>query len=74
MRGLARRGLVRERTEAGRRYHALTLAGFMAAVLLFPATPADLLADALEEPFGEAVLPLNGHDPMEAVDPPEGEA
>ncbi len=74
VRGLVRRGLVRERTEGGRRYYALTLAGFMAAVPLYPATPADLLADVLEELFGPAVLSLNEHDPMNAVDPPEGEA
>ncbi len=49
VRSLVRRGLVREREEGGRRYYALTLAGFMAAVLLYPATPADLLADVLEE-------------------------
>lgn len=74
IRNLVRRGLVREREHDGRRYHALTFTGFVAAVRLYPATPADLLHDVLEELFGSTGLSLNTHDPMDADDLPEGDA
>ncbi len=74
IRSLVRRGLDRERGHDGRRYCALTFRGFVAAVPLYPATPADLLAAVLEELFRPAAFSLNDHDPMNAEDLPEGEA
>ncbi len=73
-RSLVRRGLVGEREHDGQRYYALTFTGFVAAVRFHPATPAELLADVLEELFRPAALWLNGHDPMNAHDLPEGKA
>ncbi len=74
VRSLMRRGLVRERMEGDRRYYALTLTGFMSAVQLYPATPADLLADMLEERLEPTGLSLSGYDPMNTEDLPGGEA
>ena len=74
IRSLVRRGLVREREHDGRRYCALTFTGFVADVPLYPATPADLLADVLEELCCPAALSSNDRDPINAHDLSEGEA